>query len=116
MEYATILILATLVEGLVEHLVKPLFFPFKDDADDNQPQELIHLDSPAREILLRYVSAAAGILFCFAYHADLLALAGLDSGPPFVGQAITGIVIGRGANYLHDLVSRWTLRSGPQPG
>jgi hypothetical protein len=109
MDYVSILILATLVEGLVEHLVKPLFFPLIEEPDENEPQELIHLESPARDILLRYVAAVTGILL---YHADLLALAGLGSGLPFVGYAITGIVIGRGANYLHDLVSRWTLPAG----
>ena len=114
--FATILILATLVEGLVEHLVKPLFFPTPNEEEAEEDAELVHLRPAARDILLRYVAAIVGILLCFAYHADLLALAGLDSGPAFVGYAITGIVVGRGANYLHDLVSRWALPTGRHAG
>lgn len=126
--FGTILILATLVEGIIEHLVKPLFFPAgqsepwppeKDPgqasraaAGDASPGalaggEVINLNPALRDILLRYASALTGCLLCLAYRADLLALAGLGDGPPLVGYAVTGIVVGRGANYLHDLVSRW---------
>jgi hypothetical protein len=85
---ATILILATLVEGLVEHLVKPLFFaPSTKDDEPKDDRELIRLQPAARDVLLRYVAAVAGILLCLAYRADLLAL----------------------ANYLHDLVTGWAL-------
>ena len=67
------------------------YSPSPPDESRFQP---LKLSAYVRDILLRY-------------RADLLALAGLASPTPLVGQIITGLVVGRGANYLHDLVSRW---------
>jgi hypothetical protein len=58
--------------------------------------------------VLRYAAMALGILLAIAYRADLLALVGLVSPfSPFVGYVVTGLVIGRGSNFLHDLADRW---------
>jgi hypothetical protein len=102
-DLVTIVILATLAEGLVEHLLKPIILP-----PEESTYRPIKLSDYVRDILLRYASALVGIGLCLAYRADLLALAGLTSPTPFVGQILTGLVVGRGANYLHDLVNRWT--------
>lgn len=117
--FAGILILATLVESLVEYLVKPIFLP-KDQAQYSGPQPdvsgeegdkpLVPLKPATRVLLIRYISAGVGMLLCVAYRADLLALAGLATNAPVVGSLITGIVVGRGANYLHDLVSQWAKK------
>ena len=112
--FAAILILATLAESIVEYLVKPIFLPAPPAEGDPQPVagdeqgggELFTIKPATRTLLLRYISALVGMLLCVAYHADLLELAGLVTTTPLVGQLITGIVIGRGANYLHDLVSQ----------
>ena len=118
--FAGILILATLVESLVEYLVKPIFLPKDPPQPDTSSEEgdkpLVPLSPATRVLLLRYISAGTGMLLCLAYRADLLALAGLTTHTPVVGSLITGIVVGRGANYLHDLVSRWTPPRGTQPG
>jgi hypothetical protein len=101
--FAAILILATLVEALVEYLIKPFF------ADpDTETGGIINLPENVRTLILRYISALVGVGLCLAYGQDLLAVVDLHSVSPVIGQVITGIVIGRGANYLHDLVSRWT--------
>ena len=113
--FAAIFVLATLAESIVEYLVKPLLLPEEPRPDDPKPVagdengdgELIVIPPHTRGMLLRYVSALVGILLCIAYRADLLALVGLITTTPLVGYIITGIVIGRGANYLHDLVGRW---------
>ena len=113
--FAGILILATLVEGLVEYLVKPIFLP-KDQAEpcsaagSEEDTPLVPLKPATRVLLLRLISAGLGMLLCVAYRADLLALAGLTTNAPLVGSIITGIVVGRGANYLHDLVSQWAKK------
>jgi hypothetical protein len=39
--------------------------------------------------------------------AVLLALVGLVVPIPWVGYIITGLLIGRGANFVHDFASRW---------
>jgi hypothetical protein len=40
-----------------------------------------------------------------------LAMAGLVSPWPWVGNVVTGLIIGRGANFVHDLASRWLAPS-----
>jgi hypothetical protein len=113
--FAAILILATLVEALIEHLVKPLFFPADSDAeepaagDENGGGDLIHLSANARALMLRYTSALVGMLLCYAYDADLLALMGLHSAAPWIGSLVTGFLVGRGANFLHDFAGRWVV-------
>lgn len=75
--------LATLVEGIVEY------------AGDTVPTAI-----------KQYVAAAVAIAVCVAYHADLLALLGLATPYPYVGAVLTGLILGRGSNYLHDFTDR----------
>ena len=109
--FAAILILATLVEAIVEHLVKPVFLPAEDPDQppptDDDAESLIDLSPATRALLLRYISAAIGMLLCYAYGADLLALVGLRAPAPWIGSLITGFLVGRGANFLHDFAGRW---------
>lgn len=84
-----ILFLATFTEGLVEYLFG------KDGA--TQPY-------------LKYIALAIGVVLAIAYNVDLLAMVGLHSVVPLVSYIVSGIVIGRGSNYVNDVVS--TLRSG----
>ena len=51
--------------------------------------------------------ALVGIGLAVAYRADALALFGLVAWAPWIGWVVTGLVIGRGSNYLHDLIDRW---------
>jgi hypothetical protein len=52
-------------------------------------------------------SALVGGELAVAYRADALALLGLVTWSPRIGYTVTGLILGRGANYLHDLVERW---------
>ena len=57
---------------------------------------------------LRYVAMLVGVGLAFAYQLDLLYAAfGVVAGAPYVGILITGLAIGRGANWLHDFASRY---------
>jgi hypothetical protein len=89
-----ILALATIVEALVEFLVAPIV----DGSAWSQA---------TTDAILRYSAAAAGVALCIIYRADLLALMGLASPVPLAGAIITGLLMGRGANFLHDFASRW---------
>lgn len=54
---------------------------------------------------LKYLAAAVGVVLCLAYQVDILhQLAGLVPIHPAIGQVLTGIVIGRGGNYLSDFI------------
>lgn len=49
-------------------------------------------------------SIVLGVVVALAYRLDLLALCGLVSAIPFIGQVLTGILLSRGANYIADLI------------
>lgn len=85
------LVLATLVEGTVEYVLGKY--------------------EKARPFLL-YVALALGVAVAFAYKIDLLAqvvailnLGGIALAPAWVGYIASGVIIGRGSNYLNDFVS-----------
>jgi len=90
MEVFGIVLLATLVEGFVEYVV----------SNPNKPQPW-----------LKYVSLVLGVVVAFAYNVDILALAGLVSPFPYVGAAVSGIIIGRGGNYVNDFIGLIRSRS-----
>ena len=75
--------MATFVEGLVTFLFS------KDEV--SQP-------------VLRYIALAMGVALAVAYDVDILAAMGMTSVVPLVGNIVSGIVIGRGSNYVNDLV------------
>jgi hypothetical protein len=98
---AGILVLAFLCESLVEYLARPVLQWGQSEADTD-------LSKPRPSPLwLRYIAALTGIVLCLAYRADALASLNLVAWQPWIGQVITGILVGRGSNYLHDLVDRW---------
>jgi hypothetical protein len=43
---------------------------------------------------------------CICYNIDMLALLGLTSEVPVVGQVITAIIVSAGSSTVHDLVQR----------
>jgi hypothetical protein len=52
-----------------------------------------------------YRPAVVGVALSIAYNLDLLALFEYQAAIPPVGLVITGLIISRGSNYFHDLVS-----------
>lgn len=96
METVKIIALAFALAFLSESLVEYLFGSFCD-----------HF--PALEKikwLAMYISAAVGVGVAFWYHLDLLALI-VEDGSTWVGILLSGLVIGRGANFLHQFVSQY---------
>ena len=86
--YVTI---AVVIETLVEFLVAPV------------------LDRVGRSWLLPYAACLFGIVFSFAYRLDILrALLGIVPVHPIIGHLVTGLALGRGSNFIHDLFGRIT--------
>ena len=56
--------------------------------------------------LLVYVSLAAGVGMTYYYRLDLISLI-LEQTPTALGIFLSGCVIGRGANYLHQFISEY---------
>lgn len=94
-----LLALAFLVETLVEFLFGTLF--------DKVPVLAPH------KWALMYIAVLVGIVGAFLYHFDLLEILGetVKAEPAITvtwyGEAITGIAIGKGSNYLHQFISQF---------
>lgn len=95
---SVILLTAFLTESLTEYLFGTLFE---------------HLPAiRAWRWCLMYLAAGVGLLGAFFYRFDLISLLGQSlnlegfDAPTWLGMAVTGLAIGRGSNYLHDLLSR----------
>lgn len=57
---------------------------------------------------LKYVALIVGLVFAFSYSLDLIAaMLGAVANPPWVGIVLTGLAIGRGANYVHDFAKQY---------
>lgn len=84
---AGIFLLATLIEGLITYLF------------GSSPE-----GAPERKHL-KFVSLGLGIAAAIAYRVDIPAMIGLTTAIPFVGYIVSGLVIGRGSNYLNDIIS-----------
>ena len=100
---ALMFVLAFLAETLTEYFARP--FLKYDTLPGNEPPSNGQRVVPA--FVLRYIAAVVGVAIAFGYRADVLAILGLPAVHPFIGYLVTGLIIGRGANYLHDLVDRW---------
>ena len=98
-----ILVLATVVEAIVEHIFAPILDA--RDPDRMSPEPVAALDWKA--LALRYVSVLLGVALCIIYRVDLLLYFNLIPPWPWVGSLITGLLIGRGANFVHDFATRW---------
>jgi len=93
-----ILFLATLIETLVEAVIGPIF----DHTPAIQPYKWMQM----------YIAIAVGIAATFICKLDLLHLFSMyiSTDPStaipagWFGMTLTGAAIGRGSNYVHDLV------------
>lgn len=90
MTFLAILALAVLVEGIIEYLGQRIPTDYKPP-----------------------VAAFLSVVVCLLYGADLLATFGIAAKYPYAGEIMTGLIIGRGSNYLNDIWSRIKVVSLP---
>ncbi len=95
MKIATILLVAVLVEAITEWL--KLSVP---KLDDNTPW-------------IYAVTAVIGIGVCFGTGAGILSAMGV-SCPFWLDYIMSGIIVSRGSNYVHDLMNRLTKVKEPE--
>ncbi|MHC1739738.1 MAG: hypothetical protein AB9897_01360 [Anaerolineaceae bacterium] len=99
------ILLAFLIETLVEAFVAPFFNNFPKITKFKWMQ--------------MYIAMIVGITSAFIYHLDLVSLLSqFLGGSPNIqvttfGLIITGCAMGRGSNYLHDLVTKFFTKSNP---
>lgn len=58
----------------------------------------------AREKAWFFVAVVFGALVCVLFGIDFFQLVGLTSDTPYVGSILTGFIVGRGANFVHDML------------
>ena len=90
-EFLAIFLLAIIVEGIVEWL-KTIFKSGKFN-------------------LKTFIALLVGIVVCVGTKIDLFFILGVPIFWPYVGSALTGILISRGSNYIHDFVSKIATKS-----
>lgn len=52
------------------------------------------------------LSIFVGLLFAFTLRVDLFALLGIDTHIAYVGTVASGLIVSRGANFVHDLIDK----------
>jgi hypothetical protein len=101
---AIIFLMAFIIESLVEYFFGQLFAR----VPAIQPYSW----------MLMYAAAIVGVIGAFLYGFDLLYLLGNYLGvdwpelsqPTWFGTLLTGMAIGRGSNFLHDLVKKFFVK------
>jgi len=102
-----LLALGAMIEGVVELLVGSWI---------GKVRGFVHPDQAwKRELVLKFSSAVVGIVGCLIFGLDLVGVtlsafgvAPAMAGPAmYFGQVMSGILLGRGAQWLHDFGSRW---------
>lgn len=54
----------------------------------------------------KYLAMAFGVLLTIGFDADFFQqILGMETSVPYLGHVLTGLVVGRGANYLHDFAT-----------
>jgi hypothetical protein len=88
MEIAQIVIVAVLIEALTE-----------------VSKDFVSKISP------RYLSLFFALLMTVAYRVDLLRELGFACPVPYLGVVLTGLLVSRGSQFLHDLYQKITQRN-----
>ncbi|MBQ8682899.1 MAG: hypothetical protein IJ518_00100 [Clostridia bacterium] len=73
------------------------------------------LEGSVKTAVTQVVAILAGILLCLACGGNLFAVVGVDFVWPWLGTALTGVFISRGANYISDFISK-LKRGGEENG
>lgn len=90
---ATIIILSIVGEVLIEAL-KPALAP-------------IQAKLPESIDLYLYLSMVFGLVLAFNWSANVFVVIGLGEGSiALLGTIATGLILGRGSNFVHDVISR----------
>ena len=99
-EILVIILSAAVGEGIIEFIAVPILNIWVPDEDANRK---------VRTVILNSCSAVLGVGIALNFTLSLWALLDAVGSIQTVDQVLTGILIGRGSNYLHGLVSKYVL-------
>jgi len=86
----TVVLLATLLESTVEYVLGLWWQPWKPEV---------------RKSIIQILTLVLGIGIAWFAQLDLLKLAGVEI--PVVGVLLTGGLIGRGSDVVHQFIQKW---------
>lgn len=86
MEYAQLIIIAILIEAIWEN-IKMIWQNGKFSID-------------------KLGSLILSIVICILTKADIFPIVGISIVIPIIGSVLTGIIVSRGANFVHDLFAK----------
>ena len=86
MEYAQLVIIAILIEAIWEN-IKMIWQNGKFSID-------------------KLGSLILSIVICILTKADIFPIVRISIAIPIIGSVLTGIIVSRGANFLHDLFNK----------
>ena len=86
MEYAQLIIIAILIEAIWEN-IKMIWQNGKFSID-------------------KLGSLILSVVICILTKADIFPIVGISIAIPIIGSVLTGIIVSRGANFLHDLFNK----------
>lgn len=94
--FLSVVLLGATVEGIVEFLIGS----WLDNGDDAYKPKW-------KKMLPQYLALAIGVGVAVLFTVDLFSVFGLEPQIPILSQALTGVLIGRGSNYINDFISKW---------
>ncbi len=62
----------------------------------------------------RIGALVVALVVAIATNFDMLALVKVDSSIPFLGVILTGILLSRGSNFIHDLITKLGQATEPK--
>lgn len=86
-------------EAVNEFLIAPWMDLLKDKLND-----------VIRQQAMRLWSAGVGVLIAYEFEADVFALLGAQARQPLFGIVLTGILLGRGSNWIHEMLKKFGLQ------
>ncbi len=117
-EFAAWILLSLVLAFLVESFVEYLLGQFSNLLPESFQKY--------KTLVLTYVAAVVGVLLCFFYHLDLIyiltSIASILAGQlpiisiSAVGIILTGLAVGRGANFIHQFISQYIPAKKPALG
>lgn len=93
---------AAVGEAVCEFLFMPIF---------DKLQKVGWLDADFTVLAQQWWSALVGVAIAYELSLDVFVLLGGAVLHPWVGWVFTGCIIGRGSNFVHDLLKRQVLEN-----
>lgn len=97
---ARVILAAAIGEGVIEFIPVPILNVFLPNVEENKP---------VRTVILNLLSALLGAGIALNFALGLFALLGARGLIFCLDPILTGILLGRGSNYIHAFVKKFIL-------